>query len=162
MGMFPKAKPSSDVQAFIFPVTFTNQWGAGVWGSNWAPSCLPMGNMEVRRSCEGCLGAFPAPRKLTHPTHWGQGLGFAKACQGHLQFPQAPTWKETDVHLVLGGGVTVEGVGEISLIYSSLMSFHESLPSLHVSAGIISGNKENKLVPGISSLCIFSGWGLIS
>ena len=45
-------------------------------------------------------------------------------------------------------------LGEINLIYSSLMSFCGSLPSPHVSASRISGSKENKLIPGNSSLCI--------
>lgn len=92
------------------------------------------------------------PCQITHPVGMS-GRAVPKPTRDIPSFLGLPHGKR----LMLAwcwGGVTEEGVGEINLIYSSLMSFCGSLPSPHVSASRISGSKENKLIPGNSSLCI--------
>lgn len=142
MDAFPKATPDQMFKLSPFPWTSENQQGdiAGhplvCWWGMW--------NVLVRSLLPPC--------QITHPVGMS-GRAVPKPTRDIPSFLGLPHGKK----LMLAwcwGGVTAEGVGEINLIYSSLMSFCGSLPSPHVSASRISGSKENKLIPGNSSLCI--------
>lgn len=103
---------------------------------------------------------LPASR-LIHPVV-PRGRLAARAPRGHLWFLQAPSWEDADTCLGQGGSYLLldwlqrEWGRLASLTHQVFMN-----PSPHASSGRISGNTENKLVPGNSSLYILFRWGLI-
>lgn len=124
------------------------------------------GNCGGGRKWWGMSLAVPrAPRlpasRLIHSVV-SRGRLAARAPRGHLWFLQAPSWEDADTCFSQRGScllldwVQREWGRLASLIRQVFMN-----PSPNASSGRISGNKENKLVPGNSSLYIFFGWGHI-